>query len=61
MASIIEFPHQRTRTVQLRGHLEAIQHAAEDPSRAAVESVLALIEQIQRTNAAIKAYRTEMP
>lgn len=59
MVSIIEFPLQRARGAVLRKDIETTQTAAVHAPHPVTDSILALMEQVQRTSAAMFAYRAE--
>lgn len=60
MTTIIDFPQQRARGAALRNNIVSIQLLVVAGSNAVVDSILALLEQIQRTNASLLAYQAEI-
>ncbi|OCJ64488.1 hypothetical protein A6U97_28160 [Agrobacterium tumefaciens] len=60
MATIIALPQQQALDARLRKQIEEKQQFAEDALHPAIESILALMEQLQRTNTAIAEYRANL-
>ncbi|SCX35594.1 hypothetical protein DSM25559_5044 [Agrobacterium rosae] len=59
MAAILNFPKQRARGAVLRNHIETLQNAKPNTPDPVTESIIALMEQIQRVNASIATYMAE--
>ena len=59
MATILEFPRQRASNAVLRNHIETLQNPKPGTPDPVTESIIALMEQIQRVNAAIATYMAE--
>jgi succinate dehydrogenase/fumarate reductase-like Fe-S protein len=59
MATVIEFPTQQARGAHLRKLYVSMHNASTQAPHPAIDSILALLEQIKRTNDAISTYREE--
>ena len=59
MVHITEFPRPRPCSAVPQGHVDTTRHPAQDVPQGVIEIVLALLEQVRRTNAAILAYQSE--